>query len=303
MAKILIIGQKTDPHVKRVVSEIGDNARVCIYDRFDFDQISLSDYELQFDLCWRRIKPQMGQHGRIIFENLNREDFFEINWRTFLEGLGDSVSRKILHDSGKNAIAENKLRQLKAASEIGFNVPRTLFSNCIYDIVNFIDRNEETIVKPIRRSKVDVGKLIYTHKISKELIVQEESSVICVPNIYQEYIEKKYEIRLFAFGRNCVSVKILSQSTVGAETDWRASQHIKSMWHPYRMEEFEEKLIFDYLDYFGIHFGVFDLIRTPSGELVFLECNIDGQWLFMEQAAQTKVAKPFADWLVEMANA
>lgn len=144
---------------------------------------------------------------------------------------------------------------------------------------------------------------MYTNKINQETIIEEANSVIYVPNIYQEYIEKEYEIRLFAFGKRCVSVKILSQSHTGAEVDWRARQHIKSMWQPYKIKESEEELIFKYLDYFDIHFGVFDFIRSKDGRLMFLECNIDGQWLFMEQAVDTMAAKPFADWLVEMAHA
>ena len=48
----------------------------------------------------------------------------------------------------------------------------------------------------------------------------------------------------------------------------------------------------------GLGFGVFDLIVTPDGRMVFLECNVDGPWLSMEHFLEYSVAAEFSNWLL-----
>lgn len=46
-----------------------------------------------------------------------------------------------------------------------------------------------------------------------------------------------------------------------------------------------------------LNFGCFDLIVTPDGEYVFLECNPNGQWLWVELATGLPIAEAIADFL------
>ena len=52
-----------------------------------------------------------------------------------------------------------------------------------------------------------------------------------------------------------------------------------------------------YLQHMGLNFGCFDFIVTPDGEYVFLECNPNGQWLWVELATGLKIADAIADFL------
>lgn len=43
-------------------------------------------------------------------------------------------------------------------------------------------------------------------------------------------------------------------------------------------------------------FGVWKNYSKPCGELVFLECNPEGQWLFMEIASGVNMTRPLAEF-------
>lgn len=54
-----------------------------------------------------------------------------------------------------------------------------------------------------------------------------------------------------------------------------------------------------YLDMLGLHYGAFDLVETPDGALTVLECNPNGQWLWLEHETGLPIAAALADLLVQ----
>jgi len=55
-----------------------------------------------------------------------------------------------------------------------------------------------------------------------------------------------------------------------------------------------------YLRHFNLRFGCFDLIVTPAGDYVFLECNPNGQWLWIEDALpELKISESIANHLLQ----
>lgn len=52
----------------------------------------------------------------------------------------------------------------------------------------------------------------------------------------------------------------------------------------------------------GLDFGCIDLVVRPDGEYVFLECNPNGQWLWVEIATGQKISEAIADFLIERQN-
>ena len=55
----------------------------------------------------------------------------------------------------------------------------------------------------------------------------------------------------------------------------------------------------DFLRQMGLRFGAFDLIVTPDGGHVFLECNPNGQWLWVELATGMPISEAIADELMK----
>jgi glutathione synthase/RimK-type ligase-like ATP-grasp enzyme len=48
----------------------------------------------------------------------------------------------------------------------------------------------------------------------------------------------------------------------------------------------------------GINFGCFDIIKSTKGEYVFLECNPNGQWLWIEKIIKIGIARALAHMLL-----
>ncbi len=51
-----------------------------------------------------------------------------------------------------------------------------------------------------------------------------------------------------------------------------------------------------------LEFGVFDLIRTPNDEFVFLEVNPNGKWLWIEDLTGMNISKDIAKYLSMIDN-
>jgi len=47
----------------------------------------------------------------------------------------------------------------------------------------------------------------------------------------------------------------------------------------------------------NLSYGIFDFIRTPDGELIFLEVNSDGQWKWLERATGIDMSPAIAEML------
>jgi hypothetical protein len=58
-----------------------------------------------------------------------------------------------------------------------------------------------------------------------------------------------------------------------------------------------EAAVTEFMRYFGLAFGAFDFVVTPSGEWRFLECNPNGQWAWLERYADVPISQAIADLL------
>ena len=55
----------------------------------------------------------------------------------------------------------------------------------------------------------------------------------------------------------------------------------------------------DLIHALGLNFGCIDLIVRPDGEYVFLECNPNGQWLWIELETGQKISESIATFLID----
>jgi hypothetical protein len=63
-------------------------------------------------------------------------------------------------------------------------------------------------------------KILYTDKIALEDLPSDHMLQV-VPGIYQNYVEKQYELRVTCFGSHISAIKINSQAHELGQTDWR----------------------------------------------------------------------------------
>lgn len=243
-------------------------------------------YDKNFDSIWWR-RPRRPH----VPDNIHEDD------KTFIMKENsiyhDSIPY-LLNDSAwwVNPIASHqktrsKIVQLKLAYQCGFKIPETLISNSPEDIKAFIKLNatRSVIYKPFFPqfwSEKEGVKILYTDKISL-CDLPSDPMLQVVPGIYQQYVEKKYELRVTCFGSYISAVKIDSQKHLSGKTDWRKIPGCElSLLEVELPQAIKDKIIL-FMIKIGVVFGCFDFIVTPDDDIVFLELNEQGQFLWVEE--------------------
>lgn len=195
--------------------------------------------------------------------------------------------------------ANNKILQLKMARKSGLSVPRTLISNDPRQIRDFIS-SINAVVKPFQTQNWIEGSTnvsTLTARIHKEQLPDNQFIQAC-PAIYQECIDKVFEVRAFFCGKAALAISIDSQKQLESTTDWRAAKPQLLGIKPITVPAAVEHACFTLMDELGIVTGSFDFAVTPSGEWVFFEVNEQGQFMWMEQCApEVTVTDMFVNFL------
>ena len=103
------------------------------------------------------------------------------------------------------------------------------------------------------------------------------------------------------FGDDVYPAAIYTKSD--AKDDWRKYQLTPSVEfkHEALPEDLEVKCV-QYLTEMGLKFGAFDFIEKPDGEIVFLECNPNGQYGWLEEKLGFPISEAIANVLIKIAR-
>jgi glutathione synthase/RimK-type ligase-like ATP-grasp enzyme len=121
------------------------------------------------------------------------------------------------------------------------------------------------------------------------------------PSIFQEMVEKDYELRLTIVGEQVFACKIDSQASDVTSLDWRKEASLIDYSVNMDSTVIPEKIhvkIIQFMRAMGLVFGCIDLIVDKRGEYVFLEINPNGQWWFVQQRTNVDIAKSIANKLM-----
>jgi len=189
--------------------------------------------------------------------------------------------------------AADKLFQLSAARAAGFRTPRTLLGQAREDVIAFRAGLEgRMIVKPVVGTG---GALLFTQFLDDPATVPAESFAVA-PAIYQEYVPGTRHIRLNCFGDQSWAAVIES-----CRLDWRPDLNVPV--EPWPVPAGVHRQVREVLDHLGLRMGIVDLKERPDGELVWLEVNPQGQFLFLDGLTGMNLADRFAEFLLLEAGA
>jgi len=318
---LLIITNEADIHPNPVIDHLIEKG--LPFFRFNTDKI-LTDYDVIYEISNEKtfFEIKYKQHNL----SINNTQITCVWERRPMEPLAtydpfdDENVKKIILDEADGFIkffrysltnvlwighpiierqAGSKILQKIVAKEIGFRIPDTIFSNVFSTIEIF--ENKQVAIKPISSFDIEAsgGNIVfYTRKKSyQDLKNIGEISFRNNVNFIEEYIEKDYELRVTVIKDTCFSAKIESQKLdleKGA-IDWRQGyDHGISFTEISIPEEIEAKC-FLFLEYFNLNFGCFDFIVEKNGNHVFLECNTNGQWMWLEEEAKLPISKKLAE--------
>ena len=201
--------------------------------------------------------------------------------------------------------ASSKMEQLANAENIGFKVPDTCFTNQQEDVLAMVRLHHELVLKPIASDGImegdkDIEYIFYTQKITQQDIKNAPKEAFTQTVSYvQEYIPKAFELRVTVVAKKIFACKIESQHLASDEgkIDWRQGYEHGLRYEPYDLPDDISQKCITFLEKMRLNFGAFDFIVTPSGEYVFLECNPNGQWLWIEMETGLKISEAIADAL------
>ena len=201
--------------------------------------------------------------------------------------------------------ASSKMEQLQYAEFIGLKVPDTVFTNRQEDIIAMARNHQEIVLKSIASDGImDDGNgteyVFYSQKVSLQDIVNAPKEAFTQTVSYvQEYISKAFELRVTVVAKKVFACKIESQHLADNEgkIDWRQGYDHGLRYEPYDLPDNISEKCIKFLERMRLNFGAFDFIVTPSGEYVFLECNPNGQWLWIEMETGLKISEAIADTL------
>lgn len=198
-----------------------------------------------------------------------------------------------------DAVAELKPYHIELAKQLGMQVPRTLLTNDPNEVAALLERADRPIVY-----KALTGGVIHypgafpngllTTVVGDEILdhLDRVRHTLCV---FQEYVDKAYEVRLTVIGDTYFPVTIQSQDVEATRVDWRGDSHMP--YGDYRpLPEQVVKATQELLVELGLVYAAIDFIVTPSGEYVFLEVNPGGQFMWM----QHDLGLPFSDHVADL---
>lgn len=271
--------------------------------------VSGSEFEEEFndiDVVWFR-RPTLPTAPTHIHEDDIAHTVFENS--VFFHSLWSLLSNEIVWVNPFTArrLARSKLYQLRAAQIAGFSIPRTLASNNPETIRKFLaEDGNEKIFKPFRVAEWQIENrttaLLQTSRISSDCEFS-DISFQSAAGIYQERVEKEYELRINYFGGKIIAVKLDSQKNVNSKLDWRVIPPEELTPVIVDLPSNITAKCHTLMANLGLVFGCIDIIVTLNGEYCFLEVNEMGQFLWIERAnPEIRILDAFCDFLLTVSR-
>ncbi len=234
------------------------------------------------------------------FAEIYMQQFAEREWTHALDWLWLCLNQALwINRPEQNRQAANRVLQWTLAASLGFTVPTTVVTNDPDVLRNLGKDSSAVIMKVLNQTVVETGRgqmSMYARLLDDKIMTMAEALRVC-PNIFQAYVEKRVEWRVTVVGDKVFACRIFSQQSERASVDWRrydlANTPHEAATLPLKTEDRCRELV----KMLGLKFGAIDLIETPSGELVFLEINPNGQWLWIEVLTGLSIAEALVEAL------
>ncbi|MEH2324301.1 MAG: MvdC family ATP-grasp ribosomal peptide maturase [Nostoc sp.] len=257
--------------------------------KLEYGTRSLNTEQVQAVWMRRIWQPDLGKELAPQFQAACSSESLAV-----LDGFWDSLRGATwVDDLQRISAAENKLRQLKIASEVGLVIPRTIVTNNPQQTREFFGEVKGKMVakllRPLSYGMQASSFFMYTSAVKEEDLLDAETLRYC-PVVFQEQIPKQLELRAVYVNGN-LFVGALDASEYAASTqDWRRGTKEILTWQPYQLPDKLIRCLDAFMARFGLIFGAFDFIKTPSGEYVFLEINPTGEWGMLERDLEYPIA-------------
>lgn len=224
--------------------------------------------------------------------------FQKIELKDFIDYLYYKVSL-LPHLNNISNASVNKLIVSDFARILGINTPDDyIFSNKEY-LNKKINSQTKYITKCVSGETMNVFDGFTIFNYSSILNKEEIKSNNFFPSLVQNYIQKKYELRIFYLDGNFHTMAIMSQNDKQTEVDFRVYNDEKPNRNvPFQLPKEIEIKLDKLMQRLNLNSGSIDMIVTPENEYVFLEVNPVGQFGMTSYPCNYNLEKKIAEYLI-----
>ena len=192
--------------------------------------------------------------------------------------------------------AENKLLQLRVATEVGLAVPHTLVTNDPGAVRAFHAEHAPLVAKMLTPLSVSMDRAeLFVHTSAvREGDLAHLDQLRHSPMVFQTRVEKDVELRVACVAERLFTGAIDASRSERGRVDWRLARPDEVAWRHAELPAQVGERVLELMRRLGLVYGAVDLIRTPSGEHVFLEVNPGGEWGMLERDLGLPIAEALA---------
>jgi ATP-GRASP peptide maturase of grasp-with-spasm system len=196
----------------------------------------------------------------------------------------------------------NKLAILEAAMNSGLSVPESIVTTRLADLQQFISTVGPVVTKPIGEPQAFyLGERL--HYMYTAVLTEADLSSLperFPPSLFQERIQKEYEIRAFYIEGEIYSMAIFSQQDETTKEDFRNYNVDRpNRYVPYELSVSTAVAIDSLMRAVNLGTGSIDLIHSVEGRDVFLEVNPVGQFGMVSKSCNYPLERRIAELLSE----
>jgi glutathione synthase/RimK-type ligase-like ATP-grasp enzyme len=314
---ILILTQEFDPIADRLVVELSRRGAACV--RWHPDSL-VSDATLSVSVDRGGAKASISWRGRTIeIDEIrsvwNRRPapfrfprrisgkermFAEQELKSALAGMLQLGDAFWINHPDRNRRASLKALQLEVARRIGLEVPRTLITNDPAQVRDFVAALgcRQVVYKTLHSPFLPDSPLACFTSILSAEHLDKLDLIRHTAGIFQEYVPKRFEIRVTIIGHRVFATEIHSQEVEDTRIDWRRADTHKLRHSPHELPDDIEARCRTLTAEFGLIYAAMDLIFTPDGRYVFLENNPAGQYGWIEDLTGAPMTSSLAEVLI-----
>lgn len=293
---LLLITGSVDGTSDLLINELGKNAF-----RFNYDLYK--DYEITFTPSYWEIKNPAGHTinsdtvtsafwwKAFNFYILDKEDFIVEEVKYVFREIYHWCRLKKLTKGNAHDFHNHlgKMNILTIASKY-FTIPQTLATLKLGGIETL--KNKEIVAKSFTSGLISTNKTLMTTAVKSETLHPDYLWYL------QEKIESNADVTIFVCGNKQYAYKRDRKNLKGL--DWRAEQVFDTTtkeWFRFELNAQQTTAVKKFCDELKVDWGRLDLMERDN-DLVFLEYNANGQWVFLDYSGEDRLVKNVCEYLV-----
>jgi hypothetical protein len=240
-------------------------------------------------------------------ENLNPEFKYERAYFSQILKMEGNAVRNVFWNSNKynninwlssySTVHKDKIKIIEMASDCGLDIPNTLITTEKNHLLQFIDSNDNIICKALNENlsflfDKSLPCMQYANHISKDDL--KSFPDFFYPSLFQQKIEKEFDIRTFYLKGNCYSMAIFNNNTDFRE-NYGGNRNV-----PIKLPKDIEVKIKKLMDSLGLNTGSLDFVKSKLNQkYYFLEVNPNGQFSMVSSPCNYFIEKKIAKFLCD----